>query len=86
MITVNTGDFAGSDTGIACAEAVFILNQVKVSVTLTSTGLQLTKLNSGFPGFGRRHIPASGKLLSKLPVYYCFMFSYDWTVLTHPWW
>ena len=60
----DSNKLAGVDSGTACAEAVFSINQTKVSVTLTSTGLQFTKLNSGFPGFGRRHIPASGQLLS----------------------
>ncbi|KAL3158367.1 hypothetical protein ABBQ38_010606 [Trebouxia sp. C0009 RCD-2024] len=49
----------GIDSGTACAEAVFTVNQTKVSVTLTSTGLQLTKLSRGLPGCGGRHIPAS---------------------------
>lgn len=86
MAVLASYDCAGIDAGIACAEAVFIVNQTKVSVTLTSTGLQLTKLKSGIPGFGRRHIPASGKLLLKLPVCCSFNCSHDRCILTHLRW
>lgn len=51
---------AGSGNSTAFAEAVFILNQNRVSVTLTSSGLQLNRLGCRFPCFGRRHIPAAG--------------------------
>ena len=67
-------ELAGIDSGTACAEAVFTINQTKVSVTLTSTGLQLTKLSRGFPGFGGRHIPASGQLLTTCRWCACVLF------------
>ncbi|DBA70237.1 TPA: hypothetical protein ACH3X2_012144 [Trebouxia sp. C0005] len=47
----------GGDNSTAFAEAVFILQQNRVSVTLTSSGLQLTRLGCTFPCFGTRRIP-----------------------------
>ena len=50
----------GGDNSTAFAEAIFILQQNRVSVALTSSGLQLTRLGCRFPCCGSRRIPPSG--------------------------